>query len=61
MAQAYANGGPDDREPLQRPTETGRGGLKQTNMPRVLITIMMLGLLTVALTLGFFFNLADFF
>lgn len=48
-------------EEMERPVATRRPDYKQTNMPRVLITIVLLALLATAIIGGmFFFNLTGF-
>lgn len=48
-------------EPLERPVATRQPGYKQTNMPRVLLTIFLLALLAAGMVgATFFFNMTDF-
>lgn len=67
MAKAYATRERDIHTataaavPLERPLATHRPDYKQTNMPKVLITIVLLAALaTLLVGAVFFFNLTDF-
>jgi len=55
------NSPPAADEGLERPIATRRPDYKQTNMPRVLITIFLLALIAAGIVgATFFFNMTDF-
>lgn len=55
------NGRPATDGGLERPVATRRPDYKQTNMPRVLITILLLALIAAGIVgATFFFNMTNF-